>query len=112
MMSHSITWAPWFPWPLIAALAAAAILLLAFAFYRRATGIPLRALAFAILLLALANPSIVAEERQPLSDIVFVISDETPSQDIGRRREQGDAALSQLLARLDRLENTEYRGSA
>ena len=109
MMSHSITWAPWFPWWVIGALGVVAILLLAFALYRRATGIPLRILAFGILLLALANPSMVAEERQALSDIVFVISDETPSQDIGRRRDQGEAALSQLLARLDRLENTEYR---
>ena len=59
----TIAVAPRVPWPLLAALAAAALLLCGYALYRRAGGAWLRLGALAAGLLALANPSLVEEQR-------------------------------------------------
>jgi hypothetical protein len=92
---------------LIAALAAAAALLSGYALFVRAGGAPLRILALAVLLLALANPSLVTETHQPLDDIVLLVSDETPSQEIGARAAQRDRALNGLTEAIEALDNTE-----
>ena len=57
-MGWNIALAPLFPWALIAVAAVMGVLLLALSAYARARGVWLRALAFALLLLALANPSV------------------------------------------------------
>ena len=49
-------------------LAACAALAVAFALYRRARGALGRALVFALLLLVLANPSVLEEQREPLPE--------------------------------------------
>jgi len=107
MTAHAISWAPLVPWVLIAGLALAAVLLSAFALFVRAKGAPLRILALAVLLLALANPSLVTETRQSLDDIVLLVSDETPSQEIGARAAQRDTALAGLTAEIEALDDTE-----
>lgn len=107
MTAHGITWAPLVPWIWIAVLAAVAILLSAFALFVRAAGAPLRILALAVLLLALANPSLITETRQHLGDIVLLVSDETPSQDIGQRGAQREEALAGLTSAIDAMEETE-----
>ena len=60
MTAHALSWAPLVPWPLIAALAALGVLVSGFALFRHASGAPLRVLAMIVLLLALANPSLVS----------------------------------------------------
>ena len=105
----SVLWSPLLPWPLIGVLAGAAFLLFALALWRRATGAVWRGLAAALVLLALANPSVVREEREPLSDIALVVVDESPSQEIGARETQSQAATRHLLLELDRLPDTEVR---
>lgn len=109
MTALSIQWAPLLPEALLAVLAVVAFLLLALALFRRASGVILRAAAFAVLLLALANPSLIEEQRDPLSDVVFVVADESASQDIGERRNQTDTALTHLLEELGALGETEVR---
>ncbi len=81
----SIAWAPFFPWPVLGALGAAALAVLALALCRRARGVWWRALALGALVLALANPSLVAEQRDALEDVVLVLVDESPSQAIAPR---------------------------
>jgi hypothetical protein len=105
-MTASIAFAPLLPWPLIAAGGALAVILVALALWRRSPGWSLRALAFGALLFALANPSLVREERDPLPDIAFVVIDESASQAIdvrpgqtGRAAEALDAELARLSAR-------------
>ena len=109
MTALSIQWAPLLPEAVLAALAVVAFLLLALALFRRAPGVILRAAAFAVLLLALANPSLIEEQRDPLSDVVFVVADESASQDIGERRSQTDTALAHLLEELGAMGDTEVR---
>jgi len=98
-----ITFGPLLPWPAIAVLAATAILLAGLVLWRRARGGWWRTLALALLVLALANPSIVAERREPRSDVVVVAVDRTASQEIGERPARTEAALQELDARLARL---------
>ncbi|EME68895.1 hypothetical protein H261_15979 [Paramagnetospirillum caucaseum] len=109
MSVSSIAFAPLFPWPAIAALGAAALLLIGIGAWRRASGTWLRALVLAALLAALANPRLLAENRTPLPDVALVVVDDSPSQGIGERRAQAQAALDELTRRLALLPGLEVR---
>jgi hypothetical protein len=105
----AVAWAPLLSWWIIAALAVATAAVLALGIYRRASGIWWRGLAAATLLMALANPSAVREEREPIEDVAFVVVDDSRSQDIEPRPAQREAALAHLTARLEALPNTQVR---
>ncbi len=108
MIGHlSIHWVPLVPWLVIAALGAVALALAAFGLWRRAPGIWWRALAVTTLLLALANPTLIEEERETLSDVALVVVDRSPSQKIADREAQTERALGGLLERLGRLPDLE-----
>jgi phosphoglycolate phosphatase-like HAD superfamily hydrolase len=110
MIGHlSIEWVPHVPWPLLAALAGLAAALAAFALWRRAPGVWLRALAMAILLLALANPTLIEEDREALSDVALLVVDRSPSQTIADRSSQTERAVDGLLKRLEDLPDLETR---
>src|SRR5216684_2042211 len=98
--AYALATAPLLPWWAIALLAAAALLMLAPGIWRRARGIAWRAAAAAMLLAILVNPSLVEEKRSPLRDVAVVIVDESPSQQIGQRKEASEAALAVLTERL------------
>jgi hypothetical protein len=105
----SISFAPIVPVPLLIALTAVAALLVVFGLFRRARGAGLRALAFATLLAALANPSWVKERREPLSDVAVIVADESASQRIEGRADETAAAVAELEQRLRRLPGTDVR---
>jgi len=109
MTAVSIDWAPLLPGGLIGLLAIPAALLIAFSLYRRALGVAWRAALFAVLLITLANPSLVEEERSPLNDVVLVVVDDSQSQQIENRRTQTEDALEHLLAELERLPQTDVK---
>ncbi|WP_431267855.1 hypothetical protein [Dankookia sp. P2] len=94
---------------LIVALAVVAVLALVPAFWRRARGAPLRALVFALILLALANPRLVEETRETRPDIALLVVDRSDSARIGTRAAQVEAARTALEARLGRLPELEVR---
>ena len=98
-----LAFGPLVPWPMIAALGTVAAVVAAVVLARRARGGWWRALALALLVLALANPSIVAERREPRSDVVVVAVDRTASQAIGERPSRTSAAVAALDERLARL---------
>ena len=89
-----------------AGLAAAGV---ALAVWRRLPGWWLRALAALALLAALANPAVQREEREPLTDIVIVVSDESASQRLADRPDQNAAAIANVTDELARQPNTEMR---
>jgi len=107
--AYAIDWAPLLPWPALLALAVIAAPVLGFAAWRRARGAWWRALTVAALLLALANPALIEEQREPLDDVALVVVDESPSQAIPPRGEQTEAALAHLQSALAALPNTEVR---
>ena len=93
---NSIIFQPDVPVPLLIGLAVLATLMVVLAVWRRLPGWWLRALSAFILLLALANPALKDEDREPLNNVVLVLYDETSSQSIDIRPEQLDAAISDL----------------
>ena len=105
----AIAFAPLLPWAAIGALALASAALLAIGLVRRARGMVWRTLVLATLLLTLANPSAVLEDRAPLDDIGVVLVDESPSQDIGERRAQNEAALARIEEQAKALKHFELR---
>ena len=105
----SVIWAPLLPWQLLAGLAGLAVLVVALALWRSAKGAVLRAAFLTVLLLALANPSLVREVREPLEDIVLVVVDESASQGVGQRPEQSAEALAHLEAQLEALGDVQAR---
>ena len=108
-MSRTMIFDPLVPLPLIWALAAVAVVMLAFAIWRGLRGWPLRGLAMLALGLALVNPSLQEENRKPLSDIILAVVDDSASQRLSDRPAQTDAALASLSAAVAALENTELR---
>ena len=60
-----------------------------------------RALALALMVLALANPSFTREDREPLSSVVAVVVDKSPSQNFGDRL-QADRGRARAAGRAAR----------
>ena len=110
-MTSGFEFAPLVAWPLIAGLAVAAAVLLIFSAWRRGRGTVLRAFAMAVLVLALANPRSVKENREPQPDVAVVVVDASQSQTIGQRKAQSEAALAALQSRLSRFPDLEVRVS-
>ena len=109
MMDWSVSFEPVLPWALIALAGVAGLALLLALAIGRSRGTLLRALSFALLLAALANPVVRNEERQPLPDIAVAVVDLSLSQQTcarSKRTEEAVAALKQAVARLP---NTELR---
>ena len=105
----SVTFNPLFSWTLLATLAAIVVLLAGFGLWRRARGTWWRLLAAAVLIATLANPVLVEQERIPNDDVVTVVADDSPSQDIGDRRQQTDEAVKRLTEELKRLRGVDVR---
>jgi len=109
MMDWSVSLDPDLPWAAIAVAGALGIALLAALAAARARGMLLRALSFALLIAALANPVIRNEERQPLPDIAVAVIDHSLSQQNGERMARTDDAVEALKQAVARLPNTELR---
>jgi len=98
--AFTLATAPLLTWTEIALLGAGSALVLGFGLWRRARGLAWRAIALAMLLAALINPSVVEEQRSPQRDVAIVVVDESPSQRIGDRQHATETALAALKDRL------------
>ncbi|HJO97598.1 MAG: hypothetical protein QGF38_01915 [Rhodospirillales bacterium] len=108
-MTSGFEFAPLVAWPLIAGLAGVVAVLLFLSAWRHGRGTIFRAFAMAVLVLALANPRSVKENREAQPDVAIIVIDESQSQTIGNRRAEGEAALQALKSRLSRFSNLEVR---
>src|SRR3954468_11778118 len=90
-------------------LGAAAAALVVLAVVSRGPVAVVRALAFALVLLALANPSLVEEEREPVKDIVAIVVDRSLSQTLGDRAAMTDRVRAELQRRFANLPDAEPR---
>src|SRR6202795_3564970 len=108
-MQYGIAFTPLVPslvlWLAVAAIAVIAGLLL----IGRARGALVRIAALVLILLALANPSSTREDREPLSSVVAVVVDKSPSQNFGQRTRQTEIARAQLAERLGRIPGLDVR---
>jgi hypothetical protein len=108
-MSWSIEFIPFVPWPVLWIIAGIGALLLVLLFWRARRGALLRLLAFAMLLLAMANPHLKQEDREPLNDIVTVVVDDSQSQTIAGRTARTAAVRKDLEERLKAIPDLDVR---
>ncbi|MCK0196653.1 hypothetical protein MWN34_06965 [Ancylobacter sp. 6x-1] len=108
-MNLGLGFDPLIPLPWLAAAVAVALVLTALLLLGRSRGALLRGLALLLAVLALANPSLTREEREPLSTVVAVVVDKSASQDFGDRTAMTEAARAELKERLARLPGAEVR---
>jgi hypothetical protein len=108
-MNFRLLFDPFVSWPLLWACCAIAVALAVYLVYLRRRGWSYRVLSLVLVIAALANPLLTSEERQPLSDILAVIVDDSDSQNIGNRRAQAEQAFAELEKSVAALGNTELR---
>ncbi len=108
-MTGSIVFDPLVTWPVLSALVACAVVLLAVALWRGLTGWWLRGLTAAVVLTALANPALQEEDRGTLTDIVILVVDQSASQGLGNRPAQTAAAVAAIEAEVAAMSDAELR---
>ena len=105
----TLEWAPLIPLPLLALLALVLIATGLATLLGRKGSVLLRLLAGTLLILALANPSIVREEREKLKDVAVLLIDRSGSQSLSVRETQTNLALAEVKKNLATLPNLEIR---
>ena len=108
-MSWSVEFIPFVPWSVLWGLAALGVVPLALLFWRSRRGAVLRALSFTLLLLAVANPHLKQEDREPLNNVVAVVVDDSQSQAIAGRTERTEAIRKSLEDKLKAVPNLDVR---
>ena len=108
-MRWSIEFLPFVSWPVLWALALFGVLLFALLLWRARRGAVLRALSYALLLLAIANPHLKQEDRQPLNDVLAVMVDDTQSQSVAGRDQRTEVVRKELEDRLKPFPNLDVR---
>ncbi len=108
-MNFGIAFSPLVPdyvvWSALALACVLAVLLVLV----KSRGAPVRIIALALFVLALANPSLTREDREPLTSVAAVIIDKSPSQEFGDRNKQTEAVRALLAERLGRIPGLEVR---
>ena len=105
----NVVFSPHLPWIWLAALAACILVIGLYGLVWRARGALLRLIALGLGILALANPTLVREQREPLRDVALLVADGSPSQSIGDRTEATRAAVDTARAKLEKLPNFDVR---
>lgn len=109
IQASSVAFDPLLPLPVLAAVAAPAVLLSLYALARLMPGALLRLLTLLFVILTLLNPSLVTEQRNKLRDTALIVVDRSPSQTIGERTAQTDKALAALQTKLAALPDLDVR---
>ncbi|MEO1686705.1 MAG: hypothetical protein AAFU61_02245 [Pseudomonadota bacterium] len=102
-MNAAVDFAPLLAWEVVAALGALSLIAVVLALVFGARGWALRALAAGALLLALANPSLRQEIRDPLPDVALLVVDESASQTIDGRDARAAEAEAEIARALERM---------
>jgi hypothetical protein len=105
----AIAFDPLLPWSVLLVFGVVAIGMALLGAMKRARGLILRLAAIFTILGALANPSLVEEERKPVDDIALVVTDDSDSQGIGERRQQAAAARAAMVRKIAGLGGVEVR---
>ena len=108
-MNLGVAFAPLVGLEILWAAAAAVVVLSLLLLIARSRGAVVRVLGLALVVLALANPSLTREDRAPLSSIAIVVVDKSPSQNFGDRAQQTEAARAAVTARLSHIPGLEVR---
>ena len=105
----NLAFAPQLPWFVLGPLIVLAAIALAAAFTGQGRGRWWRSALLSGLILALFQPSIVREQRDPVKDIAVVVVDRSPSQHFAGRTERAEQAVAALKTELARFPDLETR---
>jgi hypothetical protein len=108
-VAFGISFSPLVPIEFIWAAAVIAAVVAVLLALTRSRGAAIRAGALALMVLALANPSLTREDRDPLTSVAVVVVDKSPSQNFGDRAAQTEAARAAVAERLGRIPGIETR---
>jgi hypothetical protein len=108
-MTGQIVFDPLIPWPLLIGVAVLVAVAAILALWRGLIGWPWRLLAGLVLLGALAGPAYQEEDRDPLTDIVLLLDDQSASQQLSDRPDQTADAVAGLESALASRSNVEIR---
>ena len=108
-MNLGVSFAPLVPASVVWTAFGVALFISVMLLLARSRGAVMRAVALALLVLALANPSLTREDRDPIPSVAAVIVDKSPSQDFGDRNAQTEAARATLVERLKHIPGLEVR---
>lgn len=108
-MAIDLAFAPLAPMSALMLAGGAIAAFLVMALYWRAWETLWRIIPLSLLLLALTAPYLEEERRTPLEDILVLVSDHTPSQELSERGIQREQAMSHLQEQIERLDNLETR---
>lgn len=108
-MNLGVAFAPLVPQYVVWTAFGVAVLLSILLLIARSRGAVMRTIAMAMLVLALANPSMTREDRDPIPSVAAVIIDKSPSQEFGDRAAQTEQARETLVDRLKRVPGLEVR---
>lgn len=109
MNEFSFSFMPLLPLALLALFGVIAVAVTVLGFWQRRSGTFLRAVGLGLILLALFDPALVREDKQPLKDVVAVVVDHSGSQTLGERPIQTEKAKDELVKRLKALGNVDVR---
>jgi hypothetical protein len=109
MFNLGVSFAPLVPAYVVWAAFGVAVLIAGMLLLARSRGAPIRALALALLVLALANPSLTREDRDPIPSVAVIVVDKSPSQNFGDRAKQTEDTRAALTERLKRIPGLEVR---
>src|SRR5262252_835356 len=108
-MNYGIAFTPLVPSLVLWIAGAAIILIAALLLLARARGAAVRVAALALIVLALANPSFTREDREPLTSVVAVAVDKSPSQNFGTRTQETAQAQEALVDALKKIKGLDVR---
>jgi hypothetical protein len=108
-MNFGISFAPLVPETVVWVALAIACVLAAMLVFAKARGKWMRIVAMTLFVLALGNPSITREDRDPLTSVAVVVIDKSPSQEFGDRPRQTEAVRAEIAERLGKIPGVEVR---
>ena len=108
-MNLGVSFAPLVPAYVVWTAFAVAIVISVLLLLTRGRGAVVRAIAMGLMILALANPSLTREDRDPIPSVAAVIVDKSPSQSFGDREKQTAQAADAITKALKRIPGLEVR---
>jgi hypothetical protein len=108
-MNFGIAFEPLISLPLLLGAAVVAVLVAVLLLISRSRGAIMRSIALALGVIALANPSLTREDRDPLTSVVALVLDRSASQRFGDRTDATTKAAEILKERLSAIPNLEVR---
>jgi len=105
----SVAFDPLLPWAVLAGLGAIGLVLVLLGLRAGARGTLWRLGSLVVVLAALANPSLIEEQRKSIADVALVVVDDSDSMAIGERRQQVQTARETLKRKLGQQDGLEVR---